>query len=172
MQENGKGAAVAAAAYLSKQYPDAQGFSPRNLRRMRDFYRAYEDHPTLFTLAMQLGWTQNIVILEADLSMDQRKWYLKAASQFGWSKAELIEKVMDNAHETIDLTIYEEVCYSVRREEVKSAGDDRIPYKENTSWLQIQWVICWTNLEKTKGRRLFIASFLMLRKIQVYFIRC
>ena len=85
MQENGKGAAVAAAAYLSKQYPDAQGFSPRNLRRMRDFYRAYEDHPTLFTLAMQLGWTQNIVILEADLSMDQRKWYLKAASQFGWS---------------------------------------------------------------------------------------
>lgn len=34
-----KGAAVAAAEYLSKQYPDVEGFSPRNLRRMRDFYR-------------------------------------------------------------------------------------------------------------------------------------
>ena len=32
-----KGAAVAAAEYLSKAYPNAAGFSPRNLRRMRDF---------------------------------------------------------------------------------------------------------------------------------------
>ncbi len=35
-----KGAAVAAAEYLRGAYPDAAGFSPRNLRRMRDFYRA------------------------------------------------------------------------------------------------------------------------------------
>ena len=34
-----KGAAVAAAEYLSGAYPDASGFSPRNLRRMREFYR-------------------------------------------------------------------------------------------------------------------------------------
>lgn len=40
-----KGAAVAAAEYLSKTYPDTSGFSPRNLRRMREFYRAYEDAP-------------------------------------------------------------------------------------------------------------------------------
>ena len=40
-----KGAAVAAAAYLSRQYPDVQGFSPRNLRRMRDFYRTYQGNP-------------------------------------------------------------------------------------------------------------------------------
>lgn len=33
-----KGAAVAAAEYLQKRYPDMSGFSPRNLRRMRDFY--------------------------------------------------------------------------------------------------------------------------------------
>ena len=36
-----KGAAVAAAEYLSEQYPNVPGFSPRNLRRMRDFYRMY-----------------------------------------------------------------------------------------------------------------------------------
>ena len=34
-----KGAAVAAAVYLQGAYPDATGFSPRSLRRMRDFYR-------------------------------------------------------------------------------------------------------------------------------------
>lgn len=32
-----KGAAVAAAEYLCGMYPDASGFSPRNLRRMREF---------------------------------------------------------------------------------------------------------------------------------------
>ena len=33
-----KGAAVMASEYLDKHYPDAKGFSPRSLRRMRDFY--------------------------------------------------------------------------------------------------------------------------------------
>ena len=36
-----KGAAVAAAEYLSGTYPAVSGFSPRNLRRMREFYRTY-----------------------------------------------------------------------------------------------------------------------------------
>ena len=40
-----KGAAVAAAGYLQSSYPDATGFSPRSLRRMRDFYRTYENDP-------------------------------------------------------------------------------------------------------------------------------
>ncbi len=56
-----KGAAVAATTYLAENYPDAHGFSPRNVRRMRDFYRASENHPALLTLALQIGWTQNVV---------------------------------------------------------------------------------------------------------------
>ena len=39
-----KGAAVAASEYLQATYPTAEGFSPRNLRRMRDFYRMYGEH--------------------------------------------------------------------------------------------------------------------------------
>ena len=38
-----KGVAVAAAEYLAKTYPGIPGFFPRNLRRMREFYRAYEN---------------------------------------------------------------------------------------------------------------------------------
>ena len=36
-----KGAAGAASEYLQAAYPAADGFSPRNLRRMRAFYAAY-----------------------------------------------------------------------------------------------------------------------------------
>lgn len=57
-----KGAAVAAAEYLQRTYLNATGFSPRNLRRMRDFYRAYENAPDVMARAMTIGWTQNVVI--------------------------------------------------------------------------------------------------------------
>ena len=115
-----KGAAVAAAAYLSRQYPDVQGFSPRNLRRMREFYRTYQGQPALLSLAMELGWTQNVVIMESGLSTELWEWYLRAAMQFGWSKAELTRKIADNAYETIALTIFEADCSSAVEEETIS----------------------------------------------------
>ncbi len=59
-----KGAAVAAAEYFDKSYPDAAGLSPRNLRRMREFFRAYADSPEVLEQAMEIGWTRNMVILE------------------------------------------------------------------------------------------------------------
>ena len=67
-----KGAAVAASEYLQAAYPAAEGFSPRNVRRMRDFYRMYGDTPELLAAAMRLNWTQNVVIMEAELTMDER----------------------------------------------------------------------------------------------------
>ncbi len=67
-----KGAAVMAAEYITANYPGQTGFSPRNLRRMRDFYRMYEGHPEVLDQAMKIGWTQNIVILEADLDVEAR----------------------------------------------------------------------------------------------------
>ena len=107
-QRSEKGAAVMAAEYLKKQYPDASGFSPRNLRRMRDFFRTYEKDQVLLSLAMEIGWTQNVIIMEADLNMDLRKWYLKAVKQLGWSKTELIANIAANAHENIVLAIEED----------------------------------------------------------------
>ncbi|KAF5065294.1 Low molecular weight phosphotyrosine protein phosphatase [anaerobic digester metagenome] len=59
-----KGAAVAAAEYLQRTYPNTPGFSPRSVRRMRDFYRTYQSNSALMKEALRLGWSQNIVILE------------------------------------------------------------------------------------------------------------
>ena len=50
-----KGAAVAASEYLQTKHPDTAGFSPRNLRRMREFYNAYKDAPELLHLAAEIG---------------------------------------------------------------------------------------------------------------------
>lgn len=107
-----KGAAVAASEYLQAAYPDAAGFSPRNLRRMREFYRIYESTPELMRQAMRIGWTQNVVILEAELTMEEREWYLQAAERFGWAKAELTEQIHSAAHLEIALNCQENVCYT------------------------------------------------------------
>ena len=88
-----KGAAVAAAEYLQGAYPDATGFSPRSLRRMRDFYRTYESTPEIMAEAMTIGWTQNVVIMESDLTLQDKAWYIRAIRQFGWSKLELAAQI-------------------------------------------------------------------------------
>ena len=110
-QRTEKGAAVAAAEYLQRTYPDVPGLSPRNLRRMRDFYHVYEGTPDLLDLAMKIGWTQNVVILEADLNTEERRWYLCAVKQFGWSKTELQRRIESQVHRKVYLNEPERQCY-------------------------------------------------------------
>ena len=112
-----KGAAVMASEYLNEKYPDEKGFSPRSLRRMRDFYRTYENHPTLLSQALKLRWIQNVVIMEADLIMDLREWYMRAAGQFGWSKAELISGIAKNIHLEIVLENDQGMCDNSQKQE-------------------------------------------------------
>ena len=107
-----KGSAVAAAEYLCGAYPAASGFSPRNLRRMREFYRTYESAPEVLAEAMTIGWTQNVVILEAELTPQERAWYIKAAGQFGWSKLELAGNIRERIHENMALDNTSDSCYS------------------------------------------------------------
>jgi hypothetical protein len=42
-----KGAAVAAAEFMQANFPDRTGFSPRNVRQIRDFYKTYENDQKL-----------------------------------------------------------------------------------------------------------------------------
>ena len=34
----------------------------------------YEDNHELLTLAMEISWTQNVVILEVDMELEERRW--------------------------------------------------------------------------------------------------
>ena len=74
-----KGAAVAAAEVLQTNFPDRAGFSPRNVRRMRDFYKTYENDQALLRLAMKIGWTLSVLIMEAKLSRLQKRFYIYKA---------------------------------------------------------------------------------------------
>ena len=132
-----KGAA-AASEYLQTAYPEASGFSPRNLRRMREFYRAYENAPELARQAMKIGWTQNVVILEADLTLEERCWYLRAAERFGWSKAELFQQISAAAHLDNPLDGSEKLCYTDQEKTVQECEnqDDKRTFCVSRQYLQ------------------------------------
>lgn len=111
-----KGTAVAVAAYIAEHYPETTGFSPRNLRRMRDFYKLYAECSDLMAQAMQIGWTQNAVILESDLTMEERGWYLQAVAQHGWSKIQLQKQICVAAHLQTAIDKDSNICYTVQRQ--------------------------------------------------------
>ena len=107
-----KGAAVMAAEYLQANYPKAKGFSPRNLRRMRKIYRAYADESELRALALKLGWTQNVAILEGCESIQERAWYLRAALEHRWTKTELLEQIQAGVWLQSTLDEQADSCYT------------------------------------------------------------
>ena len=111
-----KGAAVAASEYLQAAYPAVEGFSPRNLRRMRAFYAAYEESPGIMRLAMNLGWTRNVAILERCGSSEERAWYIRAVLHFGWKKAKLLAAIESQAWLYSSLDEQAVSCYTGEKE--------------------------------------------------------
>ena len=138
-----KGAAVAASEYLQAAHPKAIGFSPRNLRRMRKFFRTYENTPELLRIAMRLGWTQNVVILESELTMEERAWYLRTAERFHCSKKELADQINTSAHLEKSLDDAEEICHT---EQEKTAQEHEEWRKKNIFY------VSRPHLQKPDGR--------------------
>ena len=119
-----KGAAVVASEHLRAAYPAADGFSPRNLRRMRAFYAAYEESPEIMRLAMNLGWTQNVAILERCSSNEERAWYIRAVLRFGWKKAKLLEAIESQTWLYSSLDEQMISCYTEEKEVTQESESD------------------------------------------------
>ena len=137
-----KGAAVAASEYLQAAYPAAEGFSPRNLRRMRAFYAAYEKTPEIMRLAIHLGWTRNVAILEGCGSSEERAWYIRAALRFGWKKTKLLESIKTQAWLYSSLDEQAVSCYTGENEVTQECESD----KEDTL------CVSWKYLPQPHGR--------------------
>ena len=129
-----KGAAVAAAEFLREQHPDMTGFSPRNVRRMRNFWQLYSDMPELLCEALHLNWTQNVVIMEAELTAEERRWYIRRAAARNLSKSELLRMITDSAHLESVLDEKVDVWYNESNDEIS----ERTQYGEDPVYLSRQ----------------------------------
>ncbi len=116
-EQGEKAFVVYLAEILSEQLPHLKGFSPRNLRRMRDFYVTYQSEPKLMKKAQTLSWTQNTVILECCENNEQRSFYLALSEKNNKSKLALMKAIKEESFEN---TSTEEIALE--------AENDRCPF--------------------------------------------
>jgi predicted nuclease of restriction endonuclease-like (RecB) superfamily len=110
----GKSVVDVLARELQVEFPDVQGFSSRNLWRMRGFYLEYEAQAILPPMVAEISWTKNILILEKCKDPQERKFYIRMTKRFGWSKDVLINHIENRSYEkyllnqtNFDLTVPE-----------------------------------------------------------------
>lgn len=78
---------------LSHAFPEAQGFSPRNLKYMRAFAEAWPDESIVQQVAAQIPWFHNCVLLDKVKEPDERLWYVRHTIQHGWSRNVLVHQI-------------------------------------------------------------------------------
>ena len=139
-----KGAAVAAAEFLQAKFPGRAGFSPRNVRRMRDFYQVYENDEPLLRLAAEIGWTLNVVIMEAELTRAQRMLCLQKAATENLSKKELLEIILSGAFAEEYIDDSDRICYNVTGTNDRRRNQVQVRHHYCYATKGEQWIKqCW-----------------------------
>ena len=78
---------------IQLSFPNATGFSVRNLKYMAKFARAYPDLEFVQMVSAQIPWSHNIAILEKVKEPKQRAWYIQKTIENGWSHNVLIHQI-------------------------------------------------------------------------------
>lgn len=78
---------------LRSSFPHMRGFSSQNLWQMRKFYLAYAESKKLQTLSVEIGWSQNLLILWNCKDDIEKEFYLRMAVREGWSYRELKRQI-------------------------------------------------------------------------------
>jgi len=95
----GKSVVEQLAKDLRKDFTGEEGFSARNLWRMRQLYLEYKDYPNLTPLVSEIPWTHNVIILNKVKEPEERAYYLRAVAEQGWSKTILTLQIESQAYQ-------------------------------------------------------------------------
>ncbi len=84
---------------LRLAFPDMSGLSPRNLKYMRAFAAAWPDVAIVQEALAQIGWYQNLALLDKLKTPQERLWYAQKTAQHGWSHSILSLQIETQAHQ-------------------------------------------------------------------------
>jgi len=87
-------------ADLKEEFPEMDGFSPRNLKYMRKFAENWTDPIIVQRPVAQLQW-RSIILLPKINDNSEREWYAQEAIEYGWSS---IERGIEYAEAQIVIT--------------------------------------------------------------------
>lgn len=79
--------------FMKREYPMMKGFNKRVIYRMKQFYETYKDYPIVSPLVTQISWTNNLIILSATNTMEEKEFYIKMCIKNNYSKRELDRQI-------------------------------------------------------------------------------
>ncbi len=122
----GKSVVEVLAKELQKEFPGVQGFSARNLWRMRNFYIEYSQSANLPPLVAEISWSKICVIMEKCKDPLAREFYIKMTKRYGWTKDVLINNIENTAFERylINQTNFDVTVPEKYRQQAKLAIKD------------------------------------------------
>ena len=86
---------------LRIDFPNATGFSKRNLARMKKFYEEYKAYPILPPAVAKLPWTHNCILIDKIKPVDKRIWYAQKTLQNGNSAIQIANKKLPSLYYSI-----------------------------------------------------------------------
>lgn len=104
---------------IQEAFPGIKGFNRRGLYRMKQFYEMYKDNEFVSPLVTQISWTNNLLIMSACKSEEERIFYVNLCAKNNYSKRQL-ERQLDSGY-------YERYMLSKDKllpEAVKSFGEN------------------------------------------------
>lgn len=87
------------AADIKLSFPNAKGYSVRNLKYMSKFASTYPDEQFVQTVSAQIPWSHNVAILDKVKGEKQREWYIRKTAENGWSHNVLIHQIESGLYE-------------------------------------------------------------------------
>lgn len=78
---------------LSREFPQMNGFSVRNLKYMMKLAAEYRERTIVQQVVAQLPWGSNIVLLDKLKNQSHRIWYARKAVKNGWSRNVLAHQI-------------------------------------------------------------------------------
>ncbi len=84
---------------IKLDFPDAKGYSVRNLKYMAKFALLYPDREFVQTVSAQIPWSHNVAIMDKVKDAAERIWYIQKAAENGWSHSVLIHQIESSLYQ-------------------------------------------------------------------------
>ncbi len=81
------------AADIKLSFPNATGYSARNLKYMAKFAAIYPDFEFVQQVVAQIPWGHNVVLMDKISDDTVRKWYIEQSIEHGWSRNVLVHQI-------------------------------------------------------------------------------
>ncbi|MCX6112746.1 MAG: PDDEXK nuclease domain-containing protein [Proteobacteria bacterium] len=78
---------------LQNEFPGMKGFSYRNIKYIKQFYKSYQSVTIGQAVLAQLPWYHNIALLDKLKNNQERLWYAQQAVKNGWSRNVLVHQI-------------------------------------------------------------------------------